>query len=79
MQTAIGRTDARRRQIDLVVSIGTDLERLVAFPLVGVALWAARIPAHLAWYSVLQNFLERGFDAFRRMGAARVLLRSQRQ
>jgi hypothetical protein len=76
---AVGRSDARRRQIDLVVSIGNDLQRLVKFPLIGLALRAARIPAHLAGFGVLQNFLERGFAAFRQLGDARMLLDAIRE
>lgn len=71
---SVGRNDARQRQIDLVVGIGSDLGRLVTFPLVGLALRAAHIPAHLAGFGALQSFLERGFAAFRRLGEARVLL-----
>lgn len=63
----VGRADARQRQIDLVVSIGRDLGRLVEFPLVGLALRAAHIPAHLAGFGTLQDFLERGYAAFRRL------------
>jgi hypothetical protein len=71
---AVGRPDARQRQIDLVVGIGTDLGRLVAFPLIGLALRLAHAPAHLAGLGTLQDFLERGFAAFRRMGNARMLV-----
>jgi hypothetical protein len=65
---------ASRHQIELVVDIGTALGRLVAFPLLGLALRAAHVPAHLAGFGALQEFLERGFAAFRRMGDPRVLL-----
>ncbi|HEY6925033.1 MAG TPA: hypothetical protein VI653_16280 [Steroidobacteraceae bacterium] len=71
---AVGRADARRRQIDLVMSIGTDLARLVSFPLIGLALRVAHAPAHLAGFGALQDFLERGYDAFRRMGDPGALL-----
>lgn len=75
---AVGRTDARQRQIDLVVGIGADLGRLVGFPLIGFALRAAHIPAHLAGFGALQDFLERGFAAFRQMQDPRVLLEAVR-
>jgi hypothetical protein len=73
---AVGRPDARQRQIDLVVRIGTDLGRLVAFPLIGLTLRVAHAPAHLAGFGALQDFLERGFTAFRRLGDARVLVQA---
>ncbi len=75
---AVGRADARQRQIDLVVSIGSDLGRLVAFPFIGLALRVAHAPAHLAGFGTLHDFLERGFAAFRRMGDPRVLIEAIR-
>jgi hypothetical protein len=71
---ALGRAATRERQIDLTVSIGADLERLVGHRWIGLALRAAHLPARAAGFGVLQQFLERGFAAFRRMGAARELL-----
>jgi hypothetical protein len=64
---SVARAEARQRQIDLVVSIGRDLGRLVEFPLIGLALRAARIPAYLAGFGALQDFLERGYAAFRQL------------
>jgi len=63
----VGRADARRRQIDLVVTIGRHLERLVRRDWMALALRAARVPANLAGFGALQDFLERGFAAFRRL------------
>lgn len=74
----IGRADARQRQIELAISIGTDLARLVKFPLTGLALRVAHAPAHLAGFGALQDFLERGYGAFRKMGDAGVLLEAIR-
>ena len=71
---AVGRAESRRRQIDLAAGIGADLGRLVVFPLLGVALRAAHVPAHMAGFGALQDFLERGFKAFRRMGDPGALL-----
>jgi hypothetical protein len=62
---AVRRPDARRRQIALVTSIGKALSAAVEAPLVGLALRAAHGPAHLSGFGVLQDFLERGFAAFR--------------
>jgi len=64
---AVGRPEARRRQIELVLAIAADLERVVRHAWVGLALRAARVPAHAAGFGALQDFLERGFAAFRRM------------
>ena len=76
---AVGRPEARRRQIDLVLSIATDLERVVRHAWVGFALRAARAPAHAAGFGALQDFLERGFGAFRRMKDAQRLLSAIRE
>lgn len=61
---AVGRPEARRRQIGLVFEIGTALVGAVRTPFVHLALRAAHGPAHLAGFGVLQDFLERGFAAF---------------
>jgi hypothetical protein len=71
---AAGRPEARRRQIGLVVAIGSTLASAVRSPLVGLALRAAHGPAHVAGFGVLQDFLERGFAAFRKLPDAGELL-----
>ena len=71
---AAGQADVRARQIDLIVGIGAALERAVQLPLVGLALQAAHLPAHLAGFGVLQDFLERGHAAFRAMRGATLFL-----
>ena len=71
---AVGRPGERRRQIDLIISIGAGLDRAVHHPLTGIALVAARIPAYAARFGELQSFLERGYAAFRDMGGASALL-----
>jgi hypothetical protein len=76
---ALGRPAERQRQIDLTVSIGAGLERLVRRRWIGIALRAAHRPAHAAGFGVLQRFLERGFAAFGRMGSARALLQAIRE
>lgn len=73
---AAGRPEARRRQIELTVDIGERLGRAVHIPLVGVALRAARAPARMAGFGLLQDFLERGFAAFARMPGATPLLKT---
>lgn len=69
-----GRPEARRRQIELALEIGRRLARTVRIPLVGLALRGARTPARVAGFGLLQDFLERGFAAFRRMPSAAPLL-----
>ena len=76
---AVGRPEARHRQIDLVLTIATDLERVVRHAWVGLALRAARLPARAAGYGALQDFLERGFAAFRRMKDAGRMLSAIRE
>jgi hypothetical protein len=71
---AVGRPEARRRQIGLIVEIGTALARAVRTPLVPLALRAAHGPAHVAGFGILQDFLERGFAAFDKLPQARQLL-----
>ncbi len=75
---AVGRRAARGRQIDLVVSVGQDLDRLVHRPWIAVALRAAHAPAHAAGFGALQDFLERGFAAFREMSDPQRLLQAIR-
>lgn len=70
----VGRPIERRRQIELIVRIGEDLAGVVRQKWLGVALRAAHLPARAAGFEVLQSFLERGFQAFHRMGDPRELL-----
>ncbi|HTW37525.1 MAG TPA: hypothetical protein VMD49_03070 [Steroidobacteraceae bacterium] len=70
----VGRPEARKRQIELIIAIGTGLDRAVHHRLTGLALLAARIPAHATGFGALQSFLERGYAAFRSMGGATHLL-----
>ncbi len=57
----------RTRQIDLIVGIGEDLSRVVRRVWLGPLLQAAHVPAHAAGFGDLQDFLERGYAAFRTM------------
>ena len=66
----IGNAADRKHQIQLVVEVGRRLDALVAFPFVFSTLKLMRHPARLAGLSELQDFLERGFVAFRAMGGA---------
>lgn len=60
----------RLRQIELLAAVGKDLDKVVAKPLVRRMLILTRRPARMAGFGELQDFLERGFDAFRHMGGA---------
>ena len=67
---AIGRHDLRLRQIRLIGEVGAALDHYVQKPMLRAALKMMRRPAHLAGLGALQDFLERGFDAFAHMGGA---------
>ena len=69
-----GMRGARERQVALVAEIGEALDRIVQMPLVHAALRMMRGPAHTFGVGALHEFLERGFDAFRRMNGARDFL-----
>jgi len=67
---AVDDRPSRARQIALIVSSGRALDRYVGKPLARSALAAMRRPARIAGFSALQDFLERGFAAFRGMRGA---------
>jgi hypothetical protein len=76
---AVGRRRARLRQIALVIGVGEQLDRVCRHAWIEVALRVAHRPAHAAGFGVLQDLLERGFEAFRHMKGAEVLLRTIRE
>ncbi|MCW5879486.1 MAG: hypothetical protein KIS91_00860 [Anaerolineae bacterium] len=63
----MGDYQQRVRQIDLILAVGRDLSRLTRLPLIGTTLRAARGPAHRLGWADLQDFLERGFGAWKVM------------
>jgi hypothetical protein len=71
---AADRAPDREHQIALVGEIGQLLDSLAHRPEVGLAVRLARGPAHAAGYGELQDFLERGYDAFRAMNGAQEFL-----
>ncbi len=71
---AADRAPDRERQIALVGEIGRLLDSLAHRPEVGLTVRLARGPAHGAGYGELQDFLERGYDAFRAMNGAQEFL-----
>jgi len=70
----VDRRQDRARQIDLILHLGQSLDRLAHRPFISTALRMMRKPAELAGFSELQNFLERGYGAFRKMGGADAFL-----
>ena len=60
----------RRHQIALLQRLGEDLDAIVFKPLVYNTVRMLRIPARLAGFGALQDFLDRGFQAFHHMQGA---------
>lgn len=67
---AVGRRPERERQIVLIRQTGEALDRLARKPLLAGLLKLMHAPAQLAGLADLHEFLDRGFRAFRGMGAA---------
>ena len=66
--------DVRVRQIELIVELGTHLDRVRRLPFITPTLRLARLPAQrLGWYD-MQNFLERGFAALKSLRRVDVFL-----
>lgn len=70
----VGRRADRERQIELIRDLGCSLERLAKAPFISSALKMMRRPAKIAGFGDLQNFLERGHSAFRKLGSAQEFL-----
>lgn len=73
---AVGRVADRERQIVLMLSIGSDLERYTARSLLRHSLRLMRRPAAAAGMGAMQTFLETGFDTFREMRGADYFLQT---
>lgn len=65
-----GQKAERERQLVVVLHMGNELQRLTRMTPLRVALKMMRRPAQAAGLHALQQFLERGFDAFATMGDA---------
>jgi hypothetical protein len=70
----VGRIEDRQRQIELVCELGAVLDAVVPNPMLYTAVRLAHGPAHLMGFGELQDFVERGFVAFRHMRGADVFL-----
>lgn len=64
---AVGRADDRQRQLEDVVSVGSELDRLTRTPGLRLMLKMMRRPAIATGLGSLQSFLESGFDTFHSM------------
>jgi hypothetical protein len=71
-----GNFPLRQRQVRLIVEVGAALDRYVGKPMIRTALGMMRQPAKMAGLVALQDFLERGFAAFRGMKGADEFLRT---
>ena len=63
----VGRTSDRVRQLEMVLSVGKDLDRLTRTPGLRWMLRMMRGPARAGGMGSLQGFLESGFDTFANM------------
>lgn len=63
----VGRESDRRWQLEAVLTLGRDLDRLTRKPGLRLMLRMMRRPAHAAGLGSLQSFLEAGFDTFASM------------
>ena len=70
----VGDAPSRARQIELMVSVGSALDRYTRKALLRHSLRLMRGPAQAAGLGALQRFLERGFDTFKGMGGAESFL-----
>jgi hypothetical protein len=71
---AVGRHADRQSQLQLLISIGTSMERHTRLPLLPTTLRLMRGPARAAGLTQLQSFLERGLKAFVSMRGAQQFL-----
>jgi hypothetical protein len=71
----VGDIDARTRQLEVVLHLGQELNRLTRMFGLRTLLKMMRGPATAAGLDSLQNFLENGFDAFANMRGADEFLR----
>jgi hypothetical protein len=76
---AVGKGDARARQLELLLGIVADLDRIARQDWIGLALSAAYWPAQLAGFGALQEFLQRGFEVFHRMRGTESLQQAIRE
>ena len=66
--------DERLHQLQLIEAIGRGIDRMIKIPFIAIALRLAHAPAALAGWGELQEYLERGFSAFKHMKGADAFL-----
>ena len=66
----------RIQQIECLISIGKVLDEVVTNPVLYATIKVVRIPARLAGFGSLQDFVETGFSAFRKMKGAQEFLQA---
>lgn len=71
--------DERVRQIDLIVDVGRRLEQVRRVPFIAPTLRLAREPAHRLGWVEMQDFLERGYAAWKSLRRPEVFLRTIEQ
>ncbi|HRQ37390.1 MAG TPA: hypothetical protein PLD25_05700 [Chloroflexota bacterium] len=62
--------ETRQKQLVMVLDVGRGVDNLTRIPMIGMVLRAARHPATRSGWSELQDFMERGFAAFKEMRGA---------
>jgi len=75
---AVGQSEARQRQLELLIAIGTSLDQHTRSSLLTMTLRLMRTPARAAGLGQLQSFLERGLAAFVAMKGAQHFLEAIR-
>lgn len=76
---ATGAGEEYRRQIALVLEIGAEIESIVHKPFVTIGLKMCRQPARVMGLGELQDYLERGVAAFKRMRGSTEFFRTFEQ
>jgi hypothetical protein len=66
----------RLHQVELMRVVGNGLDRVVKKPLLYSTLKMLRKPARIAGLGEIQQFLEKGFSAFRHMNGAEYFLQT---
>ncbi|MCB9134603.1 MAG: hypothetical protein H6636_04200 [Anaerolineales bacterium] len=66
----------REKQIDMLSEIGQRVDKLVKSPLTAPTLALARLPAKTAGWDELHDFLERGYQAFKKMKGSDYFLKT---
>lgn len=74
-----GADEDYRRQIKLVLEIGAEIESIVHKPFVSIGLKMCRQPARVMGLGDLQDYLERGVAAFKRMRGSTEFFRTFEQ